>query len=114
MGKPTITDASLRAGVAKSTVSAALNGKPNVSEATRRRVRTAEPVIGVIVKEVANPFYSELLAGVGDFARQRGYLLTIGYSRGDLEEEMRLVRAFRRQGVHGVVISPASSTAASG
>jgi LacI family transcriptional regulator/LacI family repressor for deo operon, udp, cdd, tsx, nupC, and nupG len=128
VGRPTINDVAREAGVSKATVSAALNGKASVSEVTRQKVREtaeklnyrpqasarhlgsrAEPVLGVIVKEIANPFYSELVTGASELARERGYLLIVGNSGGDLQEEVRLVQAFRRRGINGVIISPSSA-----
>ena len=45
-GRPTIADVALRAGVSKGAVSFALNGRPGVSPATRRRILGAADELG--------------------------------------------------------------------
>ena len=88
MKRPTIADIARRAGVTKSTVSFALNGRPGVSEATRRRIlliarrwgwqpsRAARAlsggradVLGLVVDRPARtlgiePFFMQLISGI--------------------------------------------------
>src|SRR5690348_17792391 len=78
--RPTIVDVAGRSGVSKSTVSNVIRGAANVSESTRRRVLAAvdelgyrpnalarqlvqqrTSTIGVVVGDLANPIYSELV-----------------------------------------------------
>ncbi len=121
----TITDIAGEAGVSKATVSAVLNQKATVSDDTRskveqvmrrmnyrprsaaRHLRTQEAaVIGLIVKEIENPFYAEVAAGAQQKAQELGYVLVVVNSGGDAEEEVRLCDQLRRQGVAGLIISP--------
>lgn len=83
MRRPTIHDIARRAGVAKSTVSFALNGRPGVSEATRLRIlgvadelgwqpsRAARALSGaqaetvglVLASKAVEPYFLRLIAG---------------------------------------------------
>ena len=122
---PTITDIARAAGVSKATVSAVLNQKPSVSEETRTLVQGfirdlryqpraaarlrrdgGTPVIGVIVKEVDNPFYAEVAAGVIERAREAGYAAVVLDSHGEGAEEVRLVKLLCDQGAAGIVLAP--------
>ena len=83
----TIKDIAQRAGISYSSVSRALNGKKGVSEETRQKVsKIAEEMeyspnalarglvqkqtgtIGLILPDIANPFYPELVRGVEERA----------------------------------------------
>ena len=90
--QPTIVDVAERAGVSKSLVSLVMRGAPNVSEEKRAAVtRAAEAigyrpnamarslvrrrsfVIGVMVSDLHNPFFTEVVDGIQDAARDAGY-----------------------------------------
>ena len=79
----TIKDIAKEAGVSKSTVSRVLNGTGYVREETKRKVeevikryhytpssiarnlsRKESNTIGVLIQEVGNPFFAELLEGI--------------------------------------------------
>src|SRR2546429_7286656 len=88
---PTILDVASHAGVSKSTVSNVVRGLPGVSEATRRRVRTAirelgyrphvlarqlvpqrTRILGVVVGRLANPFFAQMAKSVERQAARPG------------------------------------------
>ena len=121
----TINDIALAAGVSKATVSAVLNNRSSVSDGTRERVldvmrehqyhpraaarlrrEAGKPLVGLIVKEIDNPFFAEVAAGVLERARASGYTAVVVDSQGDAAEEIRLVLQLREQGVGGLVIAP--------
>ncbi len=89
---PTILDVAERAGVSKSLVSLVMRESPNVSEDKRRAVleaarelgyrpnaaarslvRQRTYLIGVMVSDFGNPFFSDLLEGVEEAALLAGY-----------------------------------------
>ncbi len=124
--KPTITEVASRAGVSKSTVSAVLNNRSPVAEATRREVlramedlgyrptpsarRSFRPAtrkkMGFVVKETGNPYYAEILAGIEAVAAERGYLVSTVSSAGDYETERRIVTELTEREFAGLIITP--------
>ena len=129
--KATISDVAKKAGVSTGTVSAVLNDRPTVREATRRRVVAAirdlgyrpspsarmlgatqtnnnvlHKSIGLIVKEMDSPFYADLIMGVRSLLTERGYTTFVCSSEGDYEEEGNLIEVLRSRFVNGVIIAP--------
>lgn len=123
--RPTISDVAQRAGVSKATVSAVLNDSPTVRDSTRARVRQiieemnyrpsglARRVgaprrgsIGLLIKEVGNPYFSEVTAIARQVASGAGYTLLIASSEGEREAEQRTVELLRSKDVDGLLISP--------
>ncbi|GLY79486.1 LacI family DNA-binding transcriptional regulator [Actinoallomurus iriomotensis] len=128
MKRPTIADIARRAGVTKSTVSFALNGRPGVSEATRARIldiaremgwqpsRTARAlsggragVLGLVVDRPARtlgvePFYMQLISGIEAelSSRDTALLLQVTDDAGAQEATYRCWWAERR--VDGVFL----------
>jgi LacI family transcriptional regulator len=109
--RPTSHDVALAAGVSQPTVSRALRGDPSVAEATRQRVLAAAETlgyvpsergrslstrrsgrIGVVVEDLANPFYFELLDALHDrLERSDNRMVVLTPGRGDPERLERLV-----------------------
>jgi LacI family transcriptional regulator len=121
-------DVASRAGVSLKTVSRVLNGEPGVVATTSERVRLAVDElgftrndiaaglrrrsqatgsIGLIIEDVANPFYSTLTRAVEERAREHRHLLFAGNSAADPAQERQLVQAFCARRVDGLVIVPA-------
>lgn len=109
--RPTSHDVALAAGVSQPTVSRALRRDPSVAEATRRRVLDAAQMlgyvpsergrslstrrsgrIGVVVEDLGNPFYFELLDALHDrLERSDNRMVVLTPGRGDPERLERLV-----------------------
>ena len=122
--RPTIDDVARGAGVSKATVSAVLNDKGTVGHATRDRViavinqlnyRPSNPgsrarprhrCIGLVIKEIDNPYYMEIAAGIGAFCRRQGYSVLVGSSEGDPAAEREMIDLLCEQGADGLVITP--------
>lgn len=121
----TIRDVAARAGVSVATVSYVINGTKPVAPETAARVRRAieeldyhpdasaqslrtrtTHVIGVVVSDIANPFFATLVRGAEDCARQHGYSLLICNTAEDLENERMYLSLLARRRVDGLLLAP--------
>ncbi len=119
---PTILDVASRAGVSKSTVSNVVRGLPGVSEQTRRRVLVAieqlgyrpnvlarqlvqqrTSILGVVVGDLANPFFAEMAKSVERHAAARGYTAMFCNTEGDSQSELAGVETLLEHRVAGIV-----------
>lgn len=121
---PTILDIAREAGVSKSTVSRILNNAENVSPGTRKRVlevmlkhryrpnffarglggrRTG--VVGVVVTDITNPFYSVLVRGIEDVCRVYRYNIYLCNTDGREEEEKIHIDSLMERKVDGVILA---------
>lgn len=122
----TIREVASAAGTSVSTISAALNNSDYVSEKTRNRIQEAikslryrpndlarglrlqkTHSIAIVVPDLANNFYSELVRGAKDHSASANYTVLIGDSREKWEEERNYLDSFHRRRVDGVVRIPA-------
>jgi len=125
MDSITISDIAKVVGVSKITVSRALNGSPLVSEKTKRKIIEAAKrlnyrpnliaksfakgktqTIGVIITDITNPFFAEIVIGIENAAKKEGYHLLLGISGDDIEEEKKCVQDLLERRVDGILIVP--------
>lgn len=125
-----IREVAKRAGVSLGTVSNVLNRPEIVSEETRRRVQQAiEEIgfvpngsarqlragrsqhIGLVVLDVANPFFTEVARGVEDAANEAGYVVILCNSDDSLEKESHYLQVLEEQRTQGVLITPVQNDA---
>src|SRR6266567_2586700 len=123
--KVTIHDVARHAGVSAMTVSRVVNERPRVSVDTRKRVqasiaelgyvpnRLARGLIqrktsafGVLVPDVANPFFTLVVRGVEEVAWRAGYHVILCDTQGDLERERGYLEDMVAFQVEGVLIAP--------
>ena len=119
----TIKDIAKRAGVSHSTVSRALRGSPLISADTAKNIQQVAlemryhpsaaarslktnqtQVLGVIVSNIADPFFAEIIQGIEDVAQRNGYSLFMAASQRDPEREQTIVQAMYVHRVDGVII----------
>lgn len=119
----TIKDVARVAGVAPSTVSNYFTGKANVSEETRARIEKAvrqlgyrpnvaarslrlsqTKSIGLVVPNIANPFFAEIVQAIGLACQRLGYSLLLSASNGDDSRENELVHNLFKQHIDGMLI----------
>ena len=123
----TMRDVADRLGVSPMTVSRALRGRPGIGEATRQRVlaevaalgyrpnklarglRSGGPheLIGLLVTNLGNPFYSQLAVGVEQVAVRYGARVMLGSTGADPDSEDEVVDDLLERGVDGLVVVPA-------
>jgi LacI family transcriptional regulator len=85
-----------------------LGYRPN-SQARSLRTR-ATAVLGVIISDITNPFFTSMVRGVEDAANAAGYSVILANSDEDLEKEQRYLTVAAAERLAGVVLSPASAT----
>jgi len=119
----TIKDIAKAAGVSHPTVSRALNNHPAIAEATRERIiALAEQMgyvpnaaarglktnrtraLGVILRQIDDPFWSEVLDGVDSVLHPEGYSLFIAFTHNQKQREKEVVQAMVQRGVDGVLL----------
>jgi len=122
----TISQVAEYAGVSVGTVSNVVNRPERVSEATRERVREAvkalgwvpngsaatlragqATLVGLIVPDIRNPFFTEVARGAEDMAAANGEAIVVCNTDWLLADERRALDALARQRVRGVIINPA-------
>ncbi|MBI4901743.1 MAG: LacI family DNA-binding transcriptional regulator [Actinobacteria bacterium] len=123
--RASIKDVARVAGVSVGTVSNVLNRPEFVSEPTRQRVRDAmnqlgfvrnatarqlraghSQTVGVVVLDLANPFYTGIVRGIEDRLAEDNHLLMLCSSDENEDRETRYLRQFAEQGVRGILITP--------
>lgn len=129
--KPTLKDVADLADVSPMTASRVVAGADGVSPAMVRRVQAAvktlgysrneaarlmrpgqrSGLLGVIVTNIDNPYYAQVLLGVESAARAAGRLIITGISHNDPELEAQLVRDLLARQIEGLIVVPASTDA---
>jgi LacI family transcriptional regulator len=122
-----ISDVARESGVSIFTVSAVVNNKAHVGKVLRERVEAAirklnyrpnliarslikqkTQTIGMIVPDIANPFFPMVVRGAEDAAQKLGYNLLLCNSDDNLEKEDRAVELLLSKRVDGIVLTKAA------
>ena len=122
MTRVTITDVALRAGVSKSTVSHVINQTRFVEESTKQKVLNAirdlkyrpnsiarslvsqrTGTAGLLISDVGNPFYHDVIRGVEEIALANGYSIFLCNTVYDLERGMRFIYSLVDRWVDGIL-----------
>lgn len=123
-----IKDVAAKAGVSVATVSRVINHNPNVKTYLRERVLCAieeigyQPsgiarsmrnqslaVVGLIISDIQNPFFTSLVRAVEDTALANGYTVLLCNSDEDPKKEQLYIEVMARERVAGIIIIPAQS-----
>jgi DNA-binding LacI/PurR family transcriptional regulator len=126
----TIREVAKAAGASVSTISAALNNSDYVSAEMRSRIQGAikqlkyrpndlarglrlqkTHSIAIVVPDLSNNFYVDVVRGAKDYSASANYTILIGDSREKWEEERDYLDSFHRRRVDGVVRIPAMDAA---
>jgi DNA-binding LacI/PurR family transcriptional regulator len=122
----TLRDVALAAGVSITTVSRILNGRETgvpVREETRARIHAAandlgyrpnllarglrgshSSLLGVIARDVSDPFYVQVLRGVNEVARSRDYRIFLGHADYEPEAASTYGSMFERSHADGIIV----------
>lgn len=125
MARPTIIDVAEAAGVSKSTVSLVLQNNPAVRTETREAVRAAMArlgyvynraaahlrsdkagLIGLVINDLRNPFFTEFATSVQMALSERGYAAVLANTDEDPALQARTVEVMVEHGVAALIVSP--------
>lgn len=124
MSKVTIKDIARRLQVSATTISNALNNKPGVGKTARKKIlKLAKEMgyqpnyfakglvskqsyaIGLVITNIADPFYPELALGVQEQANRSGYSTMLFNTNHSIENEKQIIETLGSKGVDGVILS---------
>ena len=119
----TLLDVARAAGVSASTVSRILNGTARVSEKKRLAVLSAiekmnfvpnqmaqslksghSMTIGIVVQDIASPFFDETLRGIDEGLKGTGYTSVIVSGHWDAAEEAERIQLLLARKVDGIIL----------
>lgn len=121
----TIKDVAEMAGVSKATVSRVMNNSGYVAAETRKKIedimerhnylpsalavnlsRQETKTVGVVLPEIGNAFYSDILHGVTQAADELNLSLALFDTQNSLEKERKAFRVLQQQKVRGIILGP--------
>jgi len=122
---PTIQDVAWMAKVSIATVSRVINNSQHkVNQATRERVLEAiraldyrpnalaqglilkkTMTIGIIIPDISNPYYAEIVRGIQDVADQTGYAVMLQNTDRKQDRIVKFIRLFREKLADGIIFS---------
>jgi len=124
-------DVAKAAGVSLMTVSRVVAGEARVAPETAARVEQAvrqlgyqrddiarnlrakdraTSTIGLIIDDLANPFFAVMARAVEDEAHRRGFLVLVGSTNDELQREREVVSAFCARRVDGLIVVPTAGS----
>lgn len=129
----TLVDVAHRAEVSISTVSHVVNGTRPVRDETRQRVlaaiekegyepdglaralrRSKSDSVGLVIPDITNPFFAEVIDGLEAEARNAGFTVLLAHSNEDPERERASIAALLSRRVDGLIVGPAAGAEFSG
>ena len=124
----TIKEVARYANVSVATVSRAINGKGYVKQETRDKIEAAiqalnyqpnevarslnmkkSKLIGLLLPDMSNPFFTLVARGVEDMAMARGYHIMIGNGAMEETKELNYLSMFKVNQVSGIIASQLST-----
>lgn len=124
-GAVTLAEVAREAGVSLATASRAINGSPNraVGAQLREKVLAAADrlgyspdanaqamargrtaTIGLIVHDIADPYFSAIAAGVTEAADEAGLVVTLGNTDNDADRELEYIRTLQNQRDRAIIL----------
>jgi LacI family transcriptional regulator len=128
-GRVTLLDVAQAAGVSRATASLVIRKSPLVAEDTRRKVEEAivrlgyvynmaaasmrasrGNTVGVVVPNLANPFFAEMLSGIEHAFDAAGMIVVLANSREAVGNQEAILQRMRERGVDGIILCPVAGT----
>lgn len=123
--RPRITDVAAHAGVSIKTVSRVINGEQGVQPQTRSRVMESvqalgfvpnsaarslkagtQPAIGVLIDQIADPFFASLLGVIEELALAQGLSVVFASTGLDKDREREQLIRLAGERLRGMVVAP--------
>lgn len=123
----TLKDIAKKANVSHATVSRALNDHREININTREKIKNiakemgyfpnvlarglvnnTSKSIGVIIPDITNPFFSQIIKGVEDFSNYKGYSVILSNTSWDEEREIKNILEMAQRRIDGLIITPVS------
>lgn len=112
-------------GVSQGTVDRALNNRPGISAKTKERILEAAKtygyrpniharsisggrsmLVGVVVFDLQNEYFSDLLTKLEEACRKKGYSTVVMFTHKDPERERECIESLYRMYMDGIVLCP--------
>ncbi len=126
LAHPTLADVAAISGVSIKTASRVMNGSEQVSQVTADKVKKAahlvgyrsnriarelrvgslSNLVGMVISDLANPFYAGLAAGAEERLSEEGLDLILATARDNGEKELSLIESLLERRVRGLIIVP--------
>jgi DNA-binding LacI/PurR family transcriptional regulator len=126
-----LKDIALQAGVSVMTVSKALRDAPDVSAATKVRIRDlakqvgyvpdsaaqglrtrSTRLLGLVVSSLTNPIFARIVLAIEERAHELGYDLILAHTHNQADRESACIQKLLARRVEGLIISPVYRLAA--
>ncbi|HEY1663205.1 MAG TPA: LacI family DNA-binding transcriptional regulator [Verrucomicrobiae bacterium] len=120
-----LKDIARHAGVSVMTISKALRDAPDVSAATKARIKSlafqmgyvpdssaqglrtkTTKLFGLVIPSITNPIFARIVFAIEDRAHELGYDILIAHTHNKPEREEHCLRRFLSRRVDGIFISP--------
>ena len=122
-GKPTMAEIAAIAGVSKPTVSKVMNGQPGVAPRTRERVQRViaergyvrhgaaralsagrTGAVNLVVKEIDNPYFAEIIRGVEETLERAGLSMILTATHDEERRHRRWMARVIEHGTDGAIL----------
>lgn len=128
MSHVTLKDIGKEIGVSATTVSRALNNKPDISYETKQKIKEVAKrlgyspnalarslkakktsSIGVLIADIADPFFAPVVKGIENTAREMGYSIILCDTGEEYEQEKLALQMMLEKRVDGLLITPSQT-----